>query len=65
MREIERPVLVSQGLDNEIEELCRARNFAEAMVQDSPRGSCDYMLFKSQLVGINNRLEELGIDTVE
>ena len=64
MGETEKSIIVSQSLDNEVEELCRARDFARAMVVDSPKGSCDYRIFKSQLAGINDRLEELGINDV-
>jgi len=65
MKEEEQFIISSSGLENEIRELCQARNFAEAVLMDVPKGSCDYLLFKSQLKGINNRLEELGIDEVE
>ena len=65
MSETERPIFSSVGLDNEIHELCDARNFAKAVLMEVPKGSCDYMFYKAQLAGIEERLEELGIDEIE
>lgn len=63
-KEHEHPVLTSQGRDNEIRSLCNKRAFYEAYVEGAPLGSCEWMLAKAYLRGLNERLEELGIHEV-
>ena len=59
--EREHPVLVSQGLDDEIRELSDTQNYLETNLGCIPEGSCDYRLAQAQLEGVRERLEELGV----